>query len=650
MNHFPHQPSHEDAHQRDTTTRHHVLYPNSSGQKIEVTLLEVLRGIWEEQKLNAADFPIIELEHPADMAHGDWATNVAMKLARPLKQNPRQIATEIVTRLDTVKIKPWSRVEVAGPGFINFFLSDDGLLRTILDEIENLDKRYGQTQIRQGRKVMIEHTQPNSHKALHIGHLRNSVLGMAQVRLHRAIGYEVKSVTYGGDVGPHIAKCLWGLQHGNYDLESAQTLDEKVELIQQAYILGTQAAADNPEVETEIKRLNKVIYEQSDPEVMAIYERTRDWSIEKQKQLYARVGTEFDRYYWESEVWKRGLQEVRDRVGGVFVESEGAVIFDGEKYGLHKRVFITSQGTAPYEAKDLGLILLKMDEYDFDYCIIQTGNDHIDYFKVLICAFEQIHPEYAGKIQAEHFGLVNIPSGKMSSRHGNVVLAEDVLDEMKARALKTINDRRPEATDDSEGKGASTYIDAEGVEQLDLVAAANRRPQDMSLETRENLAEQIGQAATKFALLKYDPKQDIVFDPDVTMSFTGESGPYLQYVCVRISGIAAKAMAAGKSMLRPDHAALLRWIADAAPEERILLRKLGLLPEVIIRSALEYKVNYLTTYLFDVAQAFNDFYQACPVLKAEPEIRQARAALCDATEQVLRNGLALLGIAVPERM
>lgn len=612
----PLQPAAESRHIKGESTRHHVLYPGSIGKQIETALLEVLDAIWTLKGLADADFPLVELEHPADLAHGDFATNVAMKLAKPLRQNPRQIADEIVERIRKHTIaEQLDNVEVAGPGFINFTLSTHSLLETLATITEQGDD-FGRTHIRDGKRIMIEHTQPNSHKEVHVGHLRNSLLGMAEIRLHRAIGYDVISATYGGDVGPHIAKCIWGLQHGGFDIHRATTLDEKVHLIQAAYIAGTQAAAKDPEVETEIKRLNKVIYEKSDPDVMTLYQETRDWSIERQKQVYARIGTDFDRYYWESEVWEKGLQEVKAHIGDVFEESDGAVIFDGEKFGLHKRVFLTSQGTAPYEAKDLGLILLKLQEYDFDYCIIQTGNDHIAYFQVLICAFEQIHPEHKGKIEAEHFGMVNIPSGKMSSREGNVILAEDILDEMHTRAAKELSSRNEE----------------------------------MPTKTVELSAELIGQAATKYAMLKYDPTQDMTFDPDNTLSFNGDSGPYLQYVCARIGSLLAKAGAdvrAWRAMpQRPDPT----WSSSLHPTARLLLRKLGRLPEIIIRSALEYKPNYLTSYLFDIAQAFNDFYQACTILGAEPEIVSARLALSAATRQVLVNGLRLLGIGVPGRM
>ena len=595
-----------------TSTRHHVLYPGSIGSQIRDHIVATLKEMWLQDSLPIEQFPIVDLEHPADMSHGDWSTNVAMQLARVLRRAPIAIANELVSLLDTDKPAAVQRIEAVAPGFINIYLNERSLLDG-LKSIREQKEAYGTTAIRLDRTVMIEHTQPNSHKEVHIGHLRNNSMGMAEVHIHKAIGYNVLSVTYGGDVGPHVAKCLWGLR--GIDLNAVETVEDKVHAIQAAYIRGTQAAATDPAVEEEVKAINKAVYQKTDPALLELWQKTRDWSIEMHQKVYKRVGAYFDRYYWESEVWERGMAEVKKRVGTVFEESQGAVIFDGEPYGMHKRVFVTSQDTATYEAKELGLERLKMDEYPIDFGVIQTGTDHIDYFRVVLTALALVFPEMAGKFNSEHFGMVNIPSGKMSSREGNVVLAEDVLDEMHRRSYEEIAKRTP----------------------------------DMPDGDKHTAAEIIALGATKYALLKYEPQQDIIFDPDVTLSFTGDSGPYLQYVCVRIQSMLDKGRA---KVLQPAESStdLAAWSITLTTQESTLLRKLTLLPEMIIRSALEYKPNYLTTYLFDLAQSYNDFYQACPVLSVEKPLAQARLALSAATGQVLKNGLNLLGISVPDRM
>jgi|GEM_PF-74468 len=609
---YPHQPTALDNHEEGTSTRHHVLYPGSIGEKIKNHVIASLKAIWTRDDLTPSQFPIVDLERPADDTHGDWATNVAMQLARVLRKNPLAIAQNLATALQTGLPAEVERVEAVTPGFINFHLTKQALLNEY-SKIRTQGETFGQTEIRTGQTIMIEHTQPNSHKEIHIGHLRNTAIGMTQVRLHRLLGYKVYSATYGGDVGPHVAKCLWGLR--GVDLDQYTTVSEKVHAIQAAYIKGTQAAATDPAVEEEVKAINKAVYQKSDPELTALWQRTRDWSIEMHKEVYERFGTYFDRYYWESEVWEKGLEEVKKRVGTVFEDSQGAVIFDGEPYGLHKRVFVTSQGTATYEAKEIGLEQLKMDEYDLSFGVIQTGTDHIDYFKVVLKVVGIIYPEMKDRFTAEHFGMVNIPSGKMSSREGNVVLAMDVLDEMHSRAYKEIDQRSPE----------------------------------LSQEAKDCTAELIAISATKYALLKNEPKMDMIFDPDLTLSFTGDSGPYLQYVCVRIQSMIAKG--AAKGLKATEDADVMRsWSEQMTVQEATLLKKATQLPEVIIRAALEYKPNYLTSYLFELAQAYNDFYQACPVLSADKDIAEARLALSESTAQVLRNGLTLLGIKVPDRM
>lgn len=606
-----------DPHATGQPTRHHVLYPGSSGKLIEDAIVQTLAALWESESLEPEDFPLVELEHPADPSHGDWATNVALKLAKPLRQAPRQIADKIAENLQQSLSSIVSKVEVAGPGFINFYLSQEYLL-TALGTVLEQAASFGQTAIRADKRLMIEHTQPNSHKEMHVGHLRNSVLGMAEVRLHRAIGYDIISTTYGGDVGPHVAKCLYGLK--DTDLAQLTDPDAQVRAIGDAYVRGNQAESEDPTAAQEIRRINKAIYEGTDAALLERWKTTFEWSVARQKAIYQRIGSTFVRYYWESEVWQKGIVEVKKHLGSVFEESDGAVIFDGEKFGLHKRVFITSQGTPTYEAKEIGLEKLKTEEFDFDYCIVQTGNDQADYFKVVIVAFEQVFPDLKGIFENQTFGMVTVPSGKMSSREGNVVRCEEVLDEMEQRAWQEVDNRYP----------------------------------DLDASNKQTLAREISLSATKYALLKYDPKQNIVFNPEETLSFSGDSGPYLQYVCVRIGSILDKARQdeALASFVdeKPDLENLVAWREQLTSEETLLLRKLLLLPEVVIRAALEYKPNYLTTYLFELAQLFNDFYNAAPVLKADPGIARGRLALARATRQVLANGLFLLGIAVPERM
>ncbi|HNT29449.1 MAG TPA: arginine--tRNA ligase [bacterium] len=606
MSKFPDQPDSTQIHKRGTSTKNYILTPGSLGLQIRDAIVSNLRSIWLHEELNPKYFPIVEIEHPADLSHGDWACSIALQLAKILKQNPFEIATELAELVGQDNIAGIAKIEVIKPGFINFHLSAAWLAQQTELILKQAEK-FGQVENRVGKTIMIEHTQPNTHKALHVGHLRNTVLGMAEVRLHRAVGYEVISTTYGGDVGPHIAKCIYGLR--GEDLTKYPTLDDQIKLLADSYVKG--GTEESEAAEEEMKRINKALYEQSDEEINTLWEITREWSIAKQKEIYVRVGTELERFYWESEVWRRGVELIQQNMGTVFTESQGAIIFEGERYGLHTRVFMTGQGTPTYEGKELGLESLKMEEYDFDFNVIQVGNDHEPYFSVVIKALEEVFPDKKGVFESEHFGMVSIPSGKMSSRTGNVIFLEDILNEMHERAYAEVDKRYP----------------------------------DLPAEKKNALAETIGIGATKYALLKYDPRQDITFDPEQTLSFTGDSGAYLQYVCVRIQSLLEKA--------QQQHMSLDAQLStlDFSQEELTLLRKLYRLPEIIIHAQLEYKPNHLCSYLFDLAQTFNDFYQACPVLNAEKqEIVAARLFLCQATLQVLRNGLAVLGIAVPEKM
>jgi arginyl-tRNA synthetase len=496
------------------------------------------------------------VEHP-DLKMGDYSTNVAIKHGRK---------EEIWSYLNKNKPEWIQKIELAGPGFINFTLSKE-FFKKSLGEIIDKEESFGKGEHAKGFKVMVEHTDPNPFKEFHIGHLMPNVIGSAIARIFEWNGAEVKQANYQGDKGLHVAKAVWAMEKG--------------EPLKSAYATGNKAFEENSEAKKEIEELNKKIYDESDDRVNDIYQKGREDSLKYFEEIYKRLDTKFDYYFFESETAPIGKKIVEENIGSVFEESEGAVVFKGS----HTRVFINSQGIPTYEAKDLGNAKNKFDQYPYDLSVVVTGNEIKDYFKVILEAMAKVLPALAQKTKHLPHGMLRLPTGKMSSRTGNVVLAEDLIEEVKQKV-----------------KGD----------------------------------EQVAIAAIKYMILRQGIGQDIVFDFEKSVSTEGDSGVYLQYAHARANSIIEKA---GK---KGDHSGPRESTHEI---EKLLYR----FPEVVERAGSEYAPNYITTYLTDLASAFNNFYANEPVLEDSPE-SPYRLAIVEAFKTVMKNGLIMLGIPAPERM
>ncbi|MGZ6005797.1 MAG: arginine--tRNA ligase domain-containing protein, partial [Candidatus Saccharimonadales bacterium] len=370
----------------------------------------------------------VELTRPEEQ-FGDFATNVALQLAGKVGKNPREIGEELAVKLRENLVEEVSDVSVAGPGFVNLKLSDKSLRQALdMQPAKSLS----------GKKIVAEYSDPNPFKVLHAGHLYTSVVGDAIANLLEQAGGEVHRVNFGGDVGLHVGKTMWALLKtlgGEYP-EKLEKIPEyqRSEWLADAYVEGTKAYEEDEVAKAEIIALNKRVYalhEQRDHTSLfaQIYWTTRQWSYDYFDEFYARIGSGFEKYYPESHTASIGLKTVREHIGDVYEESDGAVIFDGEKYGLHKRVFINSEGLPTYETKDVGLIMLKKEDYNFDKSVVITGNEQEQYMAVVLKSIEQFSPELVQATSHLTHGLVKLQGGvKMSSRMGNFLRAVDVLD------------------------------------------------------------------------------------------------------------------------------------------------------------------------------------------------------------------------------
>ena len=552
------------------------------------------------------DFGIenISLEHPENMEHGDYSSNIAMVLAKQAKKNPLELAQSIVDSIG--EAEEIEKVQAVAPGFINFTLSKE-FLATELEKISKEGEKYGKNDSLKGKKVRVEFTDPNPFKEFHIGHLYSNIVGEALAKLFESSGAIVQRVNYQGDVGMHVAKAIWGIlqKKDEFDALESKDIGDRIEFMGQAYAAGATAFEDSEEAKKEITELNTKIFT-LDESIKDVYEKGRAWSLEYFEEIYARLGTKFDNYYFESQIAKIGQDLVKEGLKkGVFEKSKGAIIFPGEKHGLHSRVFINSKGLPTYEAKELGLAPTKYKDFKYDTSVIVTGNEIVEYFKVLIAALKEMNPEVGEKTQHVAHGMVRMPEGKMSSRTGNVVSAEGLLDLVKDTAMK-----RMESSDIPE-------------------------------KDRGEVAESVSLSAVKYSLLKVSLGKDIIFDIEKSLSVEGDSGPYLQYTYVRCASILRDA---GKIVSSVKYSEFSR-------EEFMLLRLLYRFPEVVLEAREKLSPHMISTYAFDLAQTYNNFYHTNPVLQADnEEQKQFRLLLTYSVAQVLNSSMTLLGIRSLERM
>lgn len=603
-------------------------------------LSEAISKAVEELEWETVSFSV---EHPKDESHGDHSTNAALVLAKKLGKQPREVAEILVTKLqsDTLvdSVVQLERIEIAGPGFINFWLKDGELSRLAQEAAEDRWEKP-----LSGKKYSVEYTDPNPFKEFHIGHLYSNLIGESIARLYEANGATVWRGDFYGDVGMHIAKSVWGMmkkmeQEGVKltDLEE-KPIKERQQFMGQGYAEGSiqfdeDPSASSGQVREEIKDINYMVYvasqevlvktrgwkplvdyrkyieghEDKYPLVRDVYQAGLRWSLAYFETYYQRLGTKFDGYYPESYVGELGLKVVEKGLekGVLELGEGGAVVYKGEQDGLHTRVFRNAMGLPTYEAKDLGLVKAKYADFPFDYSLNVFGKEIDEYYKVVKKALEKIEPELGKKQEHLAHGMVNVPEGKMSSRKGNVITVEWLLNEAASRAKALMKDSKM-----SEGEVAE-------------------------------VAEQVGQAAVKYALLKSNVGDNVTFDFGRSVTFEGASGPYLQYTYARAKSVLAKA---GSARVQPSHLESVRGL-DPGKEERGILSWIARYPEVVVKAAEGKAPSELAGYLYELAQRFNSFYNGNKIAGDEN-----RLALTSAVSEVLKRGLSILGIQAPEQM
>jgi len=549
------------------------------------------------------DAPIERLfvTRTADEQFGDYQTNFAMSAAKELKQNPKQIAGGIAEALGGEDI--FATVGIAGPGFINLTLSDEFLAA----EVAKIGREpYDFSFLDREGTVVIDFSSPNIAKPMHIGHLRSTVLGDSLARIYRWLGYAVVGDNHLGD---------WGTQFGKLIVAYRRWLDREayeksaIEELERIYVLFSQAAEGDPSLEEEARAELKKLQE-GDPENRKLWQEFVRLSMAEYERIYARMGVRFDTYHGESFFHDR-MPAMLDLLvkRGLAKESEGAlVVFFDEREKLHPCIVRKQDGAFLYATSDLACLQFRRETYKLNRAIYVTDERQQPHFRQIFAIARMLG--WQEPLEHVWFGIMRFGDDTFSSRKGNVIKLDELLNEAVRRARRVIEEKNPDLPE--EEKGA--------------------------------VAEMVGIGAVKYADLSQNRISPVSFEWDKALSFDGNTAPYLQYTHARIRSIARKAEEQGRPA---DPAAP---IAIGTPIERRLAVHLLGFPAAVIKAAEGYKPNLIADHLFELGQRFNTFYNSTPVLKESDTVMQSRLALCLKVAWALKEGLALLGIKAPERM
>lgn len=551
-------------------------------------------------------------------------TIVTFPVTRFSKSSPEQTGKEIGAYLQQhiAEISDFNVIK----GFLNIVLSDDYWVSLLNETI--VAKDFGVFPAN-GKKLMVEYSSPNTNKPLHLGHIRNNLLGYSVAEILKAYGYEVIKANLVNDRGIHICKSMLAWQKfgagetpestgmkgdhlvGKYYVVFDKEYKKEIEALKAEGQSEDEAKKNAPLMKEAQAMLQK--WEAGDEGVISLWKTMNSWVYAGFEKTYKQLGVNFDKYYYESDTYLLGkdiIQEGLDK-GVFFKKEDNSVWIDLTDEGLDQKLVLRGDGTSVYITQDLGTAQLKYDEFKMSESIYVVGNEQDYHFKVLFLILKKLGKSWADGLFHLSYGMVDLPSGKMKSREGTVVDADDLMAEM----LKTAQERTEEL-----GK-------TEGLTE----------------EAKAELYNTIGMGALKYFLLKVDPKKRLLFDPNESVDFQGHTGPFIQYTHARIKSVLSKA---GFDANSP-----VSLLTSISPYERDLIQQLGAFPETIEASAQEFSPAQLANYIYEVAKLYNKFYHEESILKAEADdVKNFRLHLSAAAAKVIAKGMELLGISVPERM
>lgn len=544
------------------------------------------------------------LTQSEDFTHGDYATNLAFTLSKQKRLSPKVCAEELVSLLTEKLSSLVEKIEVAGPGFINFYLKPEAI-RSEVQTVENITTfrtKYS------GKKVLVEHSSPNLFKPFSIGLLLNHIAGAAVTNLMKAGGALVTVVSFPSDVSIGVAKAVYIIKkEGGLTQEIFNKKEEEViAYLGDAYTRGVAYFDENILAQEEIKEVAQNLYDEIESEELAIYEKGKIINIAYFENMLEELGSHFDGFIYESEAAVVGKEIVLARED-IFTRSEGAIVYipDEGTQGVHTAVFINSQMNPTYEAKDLGLLHMKFERYKPDYSFFITDDEQISHFRVVLDAASKIEKDWKNMSVHVYHGRMTFKGGKISARLGGVPLAKEILDDV----IEEVKERSSE------------------------------KIVHLSETDKKILYKKIALAALRFSMLRSKLGSSLNFDPETSLSFEGDSGPYVQYTYARAMSLLTKGKSLGFEPKYEDK------------EEIIMLeKKLAQFENVAIRSIEEIAPQHIVTYLFELCQMFNSFYSSNIIVIEGDTKTSHRLALTQSVTIVIKKALYMLAVEAPERM
>ncbi len=572
--------------------------------------------------LQASGVPVLPLQWSMIPFSGHWGITtsffqIAAQEARQtgVKVNVGQRAQELAQAAAEMLAQPagFERID-AVRGYLNLYFSTNEYARRLMDDVLEHGGEFGRGAPR-GERVMVEFSQPNTHKAFHVGHLRSAILGDVLARLLEFGGYDVVRANYPGDIGLHVMKWLWNYMKFHRGERPAKEITRWMGAL---YAEANKRLEESPELEAEVRALY-VRWDQRDPEVVALWQETREWSLEGFREIYQLLDIRFDRYYFNSMAEEPGKEVVRELVEKKIAEDgrpEGAVVvkldqllgLKDEKYRV--LVVLRSDGTALYATEDLALAKLKFQDYPDlakSYYVVDVRQSL--HFQQVFKTLELAGYDWAERCQHVPYELVNLPGNVvMASREGTVVLLEDLIAEATQRALEVVREKNP----------------------------------DLSEEKKLKVAQAVGIGAIKYPMLARESNKVVTFDWQSALDFNGQASPYIQYAYVRAGSILRKAGGSVPESHTPSY--------ELMPAEVELINQISRFPKEVQMAAVELRPLRAANIAYELARAFNDFYTQCPVLQTDESVRSSRLRLVAAARQAIANSLALMGITAPEAM
>ncbi len=563
---------------------------------------QIAEGLARETGLDANEL-FYKIETPPDRKMGDYAFPTFM-LAKTMRKNPAVIAQELKEKLSDVE--GVREIAVAGP-YLNFFIDTTALAENVLKAVLEEGDRFGSSDIGKGKTTIVEYSSPNIAKPFHIGHIRTTIIGDSIKRIYKHLGYNVEAINHLGDYGTQFGMMIEAYKRwGDDDVIEKNPIPELVKL----YVRINQEAETNKELLDNSREWFRKL-ESGDEEAVALWQWFRDLSLDEFKRVYDMLDVEFDSYRGESyysDLMLKAVDEIKAK--GLLVEDQGAQIINLDKYNLPPAIIIKSDGSTIYLTRDIATAIFRKDTYDFYKNIYVVGSQQNLHFQQLKAILKEMGYDWADDCIHVPFGMVSLPEGTLSTRRGKVVYLEDVLNR--------------------------------ATEKVDDILREREEKNGYTMENREELAHQVGIGAVKFQELFNQRIKDYVFDWDRTLSFDGETGPYVQYTHARMHSLLEKGAF--------DPAKSVDVKALTLDDEKELLQQLYGFNQVIVDSHEKYEPYLVTRYITECAKTFNKYYTNTPILVEDDDIKNARLLLVYGVKNMIKIGLNLLGIEAPNKM